>query len=105
MAAAAGAPVMAATDLAEWLVARGTPFRDAHATVGALVRRSLEPGAPALAELVRADDALGEDAAALVVAGVPVTRRTTRGAGGPEAVAAQRERYEAMLAAARDRLG
>src|SRR5204862_5332745 len=38
MAAAAAAPTMAATDLAEWLVARGTPFRGAHAVVGALVR-------------------------------------------------------------------
>ncbi len=31
MQAAADAEAMAATDLAEWLVQRGTPFRDAHA--------------------------------------------------------------------------
>ena len=41
----------AATDLAEWLVAAGMPFRDAHAIVGALVRPSLA-GEGSLAELV-----------------------------------------------------
>ena len=39
MAAAADAESSAATDLAEWLVADGTPFREAHAIVGELVRR------------------------------------------------------------------
>ncbi|MGZ4706039.1 MAG: argininosuccinate lyase, partial [Acidimicrobiales bacterium] len=41
MAAAADSPTAAATDLAEYLVDRGMPFRDAHGVVGALVRRSL----------------------------------------------------------------
>ena len=41
MQAAADAESTSATDLAEWLVQRGTPFRDAHAIVGTLVRRSL----------------------------------------------------------------
>ena len=36
MTAAADSPVNAATDLAEHLVDQGTPFRDAHAIVGAL---------------------------------------------------------------------
>ena len=47
MAAAADAETTAATDLAEWLVGRGTPFRDAHAIVGELVRRHLSDGTPA----------------------------------------------------------
>ncbi len=42
MAAAADVETIAATDLAEWLVARGTPFREAHALVGNLVRRHLD---------------------------------------------------------------
>ena len=46
-------PTRAATDLAEYLVERGMPFREAHAVVGALVRRSLDDGVP-LAELVAA---------------------------------------------------
>ena len=36
MAAAADLATTSATDLAEWLVARGTPFRDADAIVGSL---------------------------------------------------------------------
>ncbi len=103
MAAAADTPAAAATDLAEWLVARGTPFRDAHAVVGDLVRRSLA-GEGALAALVAADERLGEEAAALIAPGVPVTRRTTRGAGGPDAVAAQSDRFQARLDADRARL-
>ena len=42
MQAAADSPYAAATDLAEWLVEQGTPFRDAHAVVGRVVRDSLE---------------------------------------------------------------
>jgi len=103
MAAAADTPAAAATDLAEWLVARGTPFRDAHAVVGDLVRRSLAGEAP-LADLVAADDRLGPEAAALIAPGVPVARRTTRGAGGPAAVAAQRDRFAQRLDQDRSRL-
>lgn len=96
MAAAADAPTLAATDLAEHLVASGVPFRDAHAVVGDLVRRSLD-GEGSLADLVRADPRLGEEAAKLLVPGVPVTRRTTPGGAGPEAVAAQIERFRTRL--------
>ena len=58
MQAAADAPALAATDLAEWLVAAGTPFRDAHALVGALVRESLV-GRRVAGELVGATPASG----------------------------------------------
>jgi argininosuccinate lyase len=98
MAAAADDPATAATDLAEFLVRGGTPFREAHAIVGSLVRRSLDEGDD-LAELVAADDRLGPDAAALLAPGVPVTQRTTRGGGGPEALPRQREAFAERLAA------
>ena len=65
MAAAADGPEVAATDLAEYLVSGGMPFRDAHAVVGALVRRSLTAGVD-LAELVAAQPQLGPDAVALL---------------------------------------
>lgn len=42
--AAAIDPAMLATDLADELVARGTPFREAHELVGRLVRRAEELG-------------------------------------------------------------
>ena len=104
MEAAAGAPTMAATDLAEWLVARGTPFRDAHAVVGSLVRAALEPGGRPLVELVAADARLGPEAAALVAPGAAVARRTTPGGGGPGPVSVEMERFRARLAADRLRL-
>jgi argininosuccinate lyase len=103
MAEAADAPTGAATDLAEFLVRAGTPFRDAHAVVGALVRESVDHGA-SLSELVAAHPDLGPEAAALIEPGVPVTMRTTHGGAGPEAVAAQLERFRARLSTDRSRL-
>jgi argininosuccinate lyase len=92
MQAAADAETTAATDLAEWLVQRGIPFRDAHAVVGALVRRALA-GEASLRDLVASDPLLGPDAAALVAPGVSVRRRTTPGGAGPGPVAEQLERF------------
>ena len=103
MAEAADAPTAAATDLAEFLVRAGTPFRDAHAVVGALVRQSVDDGA-SLAELVAAHPDLGPDAAALIEPGVPVTMRTTHGGAGPTAVAAQLERFRSRLSTDRTRV-
>jgi argininosuccinate lyase len=88
MQASADSPGAAATDLAEWLVQKNVPFRQAHAIVGQLVRRSLD-GEGALTDLVKADPQLGEEAAALFAPGVPVTRRTTAGGAGPKPVASQ----------------
>jgi argininosuccinate lyase len=96
MRAAADAPTSSATDLAEHLVGQGTPFRDAHAIVGALVRQHLDDGTD-LAELVRAHPQLGEAGVALLGAGVAVTRRTTRGGAGPGPVHDQLERFRAHL--------
>ncbi len=84
MQAAADSPYAAATDLAEMLVERGIPFRDAHALVGALVRDSLERHVP-LTELVEAHPDLGTEACALLEPGRAVNRRTTAGGAGPEA--------------------
>jgi argininosuccinate lyase len=104
MARAADAPASAATDLAEHLVAGGTPFRDAHAIVGALVRRSLDGGVP-LAELVAGAPELGPDSVALLDRGVAGWRHTTPGGAGPVPLHAQRARMAERLAADRARLG
>ncbi|HEX5365307.1 MAG TPA: argininosuccinate lyase, partial [Acidimicrobiales bacterium] len=82
MQAAADSPDAAATDLAELLVQRGVPFREAHALVGGLVRDSLERHVP-LGELVAAHPDLGEEGAALLAPGVAVARRRTAGGAGP----------------------
>ena len=96
MAEAASSPYAAATDLAEWLVARGVPFRQAHVVVGDLVRRALD-GEGTLQDLVTTSPDLGSEAAELLEPGVSVTRRTTRGGGSPAAVADQIERFRARL--------
>jgi argininosuccinate lyase len=103
MADQASSPYAAATDLAEWLVSSGMAFRDAHAVVGELVRRALD-GEGELADLVRADDRLGPDAAALLEPGVSFTRRTTHGGGSPAAVVSQMQRFRSRLAADRGRI-
>ena len=97
MQAAADSETGSATDLAEWLVQRGVPFRDAHAVVGALVRRHLA-GEGSLADLVSAHSGLGPDAAALVAPGVAVQRRVTPGGAGPVPVAVQLERFRHRVA-------
>ena len=101
MQTAADAEVNSATDLAEWLVQRGTPFREAHALVGKLVRRHLS-GEGTLRSLVAADPSLGTEAAALVAPGVAVQRRTTAGGAGPAAVAAQLTRFTTKVSTQRE---
>jgi argininosuccinate lyase len=101
---AADSPYVVATDLAELLVERGTPFREAHAIVGALVRDSIERHVP-LAELVEAHPALGAESLELLEPGVSVTRRSTPGGAGPGPVADQLRRFVAYLDELADRLG
>ena len=103
MQAAADSPSAAATDLAELLVERGVPFREAHAIVGGIVRDSIERHVP-LAELVAAHPELGDDGLALLEAGVAVTRRRTPGGAGPGPVAEQLEKFAAQLNALQHRL-
>jgi argininosuccinate lyase len=97
MTAGADSPANAATDIAEHLVRRGTPFREAHAIVGAVVRQSVERGVP-LEELISNDPRLGPEFLVFLEPGSAVRRRTTPGGGGPEPVAQQfekaRERME-----------
>ena len=63
MEEAASDELIAATDLADLLVKRGTPFREAHGVVAGLVRRTTE-GEGSLHDLVAAE--LGEEATAVL---------------------------------------
>ncbi|MDA8037917.1 MAG: argininosuccinate lyase [Actinomycetota bacterium] len=96
MEAAADAPALVAVDLAEWLVVRGVPFREAHGIVGSLVRESIERHLP-LAELIESHPSFGEDALSLLEPGTALRRRRTPGGAGPEAVAVQLGRFTAHL--------
>ena len=92
----ADSPFLAATDLAEYLVRAGTPFRDAHAIVGDLVRRAID-GEGDLVDLVSADPRLGSDGAALLAAGAAVSNRTSSGGGGPVPLTAQLSAAHSLL--------
>ena len=93
MAALAPAGYTLATDVAEWLVRRGVPFREAHEIAGAAVRTAEGRGV-GLEELT--DEELGQISAALTpqvrdvlsVAG-SVAARNARGGTSPGQVAAQ----------------
>ena len=96
MKAAGDAPLLAATDLAEWLVREGMPFREAHAVVGQVVQRVVA-GEGSLADLVAAHPSFGPRAAEVIGIGRGVRRRTTPGGAGPEPVAVQYDAYCAQM--------
>ena len=96
MKSAADVQLLGATDLAEWLVAKGMPFRQAHAHVGALVSKSIRDSV-SLAQLVEADSKLGKQAAELLQPGIGISRRTTKGGSGPVPGAVQTAELNAAL--------
>ena len=79
-------PAMLATDLAEYLVRKGVPFREAHGAVGRLMRHSAETGRPLTefdaAELRTYHKSFSGDAIGLLNAAASVARRTSPGGTG-----------------------
>jgi argininosuccinate lyase len=102
MARGADAEALVATDIAEWLVGRGVPFRQAHAIVGSAVRDALATSMP-LVDVVRSHPDLGQEAAALFAPGVAVGRRRSSGAAGPDAAVEQKQRLDEALRQAKER--
>ena len=97
MANAVDSSMSGAIDLAEFLVARGLPFREAHGIVGGLVGKSLHEGV-ALVTLVEESSELGPEAAALLGPGESTAHRQTPGGAGVAAVAQQLERLTDQIA-------
>ena len=101
LAAAAADEMVAATDVADLLVRRGMPFREAHAVVGALVRAALERGVPLSAlepaELARHSELLDDEYYAVLRDGAWLDSKRSAGGTGSGPLAAQ-------LAAARTTL-
>jgi argininosuccinate lyase/amino-acid N-acetyltransferase len=89
--AAADDGVIAATDLADYLVRQGVPFRDAHHISGRLVRRALELGtsliALSLAEMQAIDPRIGEDIRQHLTIDAMLAKRSVPGATGLQPVA------------------
>tara|TARA_Y100000746_G_scaffold232003_1_gene247435 strand:+ start:3041 stop:4468 length:1428 start_codon:yes stop_codon:yes gene_type:complete len=86
-------PYLATTDLAEWLVQRGMPFREAHALIGGLVARSLSEGV-ALEDLISMDENLGIEAVSLLEAESLFNSKKTHGSASLEKLDDQIQRFE-----------
>jgi argininosuccinate lyase len=92
---------MMATDLADYLVRKGTTFREAHAIVGQLVRKAEETGvdlhALPMTTFEAAHPSFGSDVHEALSARASVARREVEGGTGPRAVRAQLEAAVASL--------
>jgi argininosuccinate lyase len=95
MAAAASDELIAATDLADLLVTRGVPFREAHGVVAGLVREAVERGV-ALADV--AVPALGDEAGHVLAGSSWLESKVSEGGTALARVREQLERARALLA-------
>ena len=103
MAAAATGGFMAATDVADYLVGAGVPFREAHEVVGKLVL-ACEMSGRTLQDLTadeyhHAHPAFGPDIVDVVHPHFAVSKRTTAGGTAPVRVAQQHVHTSEVLAA------
>jgi len=100
-ATAAGDPSLLATDLADYLVLKGMPFRQAHHVVGAVVGLAEKAGQPlnelSLAQLQSVDNAFGSDAPAVFDLKRAMSKRNVVGSPGTKEVARQLARWRAQL--------
>jgi argininosuccinate lyase len=90
MREAAAADFSTATDLADYLVRKGLPFREAHEVVGRIVRHGLDAGKALeelpLAELQQFSTLIGADVFAAVTLDASVRARAVTGGTAPDAV-------------------
>lgn len=95
-----------ATDLAEWMVRQGVPFREAHEASGACVRIAEERGVDLVGltdeELKGVDKRLTPEVREVLTIDGAVASRTTKGGTAGVRVAEQRETVRQHAAAARE---
>jgi argininosuccinate lyase len=100
-AIAANDPALLATDLADYLVKKGMPFRQAHHTVGTVVALAEELDKPlnllTLAELQSVDKQFGRDALTVFDLQRAMAKRNLTGAPGTKEVAKQLARWRKQL--------
>jgi argininosuccinate lyase len=91
-AEAAASGLLLATDVADYLVRKGMPFRDAHETVGVIVRNLLRESRSfeslSVDEWRAYSPLFGPDVGESISAAASVGRKTTPQSTGPESVAA-----------------
>jgi argininosuccinate lyase len=101
MEMAANDPNLLATDLAEYLVKKGMPFREAHEAVGKLVARAaaakLALSNLSLFEMQEISKLFAEDVLKVFDARGSLAKRTAIGAPSPENVATQIARWRSFL--------
>jgi argininosuccinate lyase len=101
MLAAASDPNLLATDLADYLVKRGVPFRQAHEIIGKLVAFSIQQRRSftelTLTEYQRFSDRFDPDVFEVLNLANALGSRTTVGAPSPKNVAAELEAWNAKL--------
>jgi len=104
-AAAAASGLLLATDVADYLVGRGVPFRRAHEIVGALVRKLItegrEFGSLGPEEWRAASELFGSDVVDRVTPQASVAAKRTPQSTSPVAVHAALVELEAWLAEVR----
>ena len=100
-AAAAADPALLATDLADYLVRRGMPFRHAHHAVGAVVARAEKLGKPlsrlSLEELQSIEKGFSKDALEVFNLERALAQRNVTGAPGTKEVKRQLARWKKLL--------
>jgi argininosuccinate lyase len=103
LAAAASDEMLAATDVADLLVTRGVPFREAHAIVGGLVRHALEERKSLSelepAELARFSDRLDDEYYDVLRGRRWLESKVSEGGTSSERIQEQLERARSVLAA------
>jgi argininosuccinate lyase len=109
MAAGARGGFMAATDLADYLAEHGVPFREAHEIVGRIVLQCERDGRTlqdlTADDLRAASPAFGDDALGAVDIDAVVSRRSSEGGTGHDAVRAQLVLARDAVRTGRERLG
>jgi argininosuccinate lyase len=100
---AASDPALLATDLADYLVRKGMPFRQAHHVVGAVVAASEKTGKPlnqlSVPELQKIDSHFESDVSTIFNLEAAMNRRQSTGSPGTKQVAKQLARWQKMLRA------
>jgi argininosuccinate lyase len=101
MESAADDPNLLATDLAEYLVKKGMPFREAHEAVGKMVARAATAKVAlnnvSLLEMQEISKLFGDDVLKVFDVRGSLAKRTATGAPSPENVAAQIARWKSLL--------
>lgn len=95
---AASDPLLLATDLADWLVKQGVPFRSAHEIVGKAVAASVTSGTPLdQLDLSTVDPAFTADASSIFDLQTALTARSNPGAPSIENVQARINHWKERL--------